>query len=118
MLQTLRTRVLAVAVLSAALLLSATAGWQHRIAHAWGNPADPPGAAHAHSCAAFDAATLADMLPPCAPVVVRPAALPHVRPSAHPASRAEAGARLFDARGPPMSSPSPTTAMTTLHFMD
>lgn len=118
MLQTLRTRVLAVAVLSAALLLAATAGWQHRIAHAWGKPADPPGAAHAHSCAAFDAATLADLLPPTAPVVPRPAVLSHVRPPAHPASRAEPCTRLFNARGPPMPSPSATTAMTTLYFMD
>jgi len=101
MLQTLRTRVLTVALLGAAMLFAATAGWQHRIAHARGKPADPVSAAHAHSCAAFDAAALADSLPSAPPALPGPAPVGHVPPHPAPASRRAAFVRLFDARGPP-----------------
>ncbi len=107
MLHSLRTRVLTVALLGVAMLLATTAGWQHRIAHARGKPADPVGAAHAHSCAAFDAATLADGLPATPPLP--PGVAPHApaRPALVPASAPAALARLFDARGPPDTARNP-----------
>lgn len=101
--QTLRMRGLLAVLLGAAMLFAMSAGWQHRIAHARGKPADPIGAVHAHSCAAFDAATLADGLPTAPPAL--PGVAPHApaQPALPPHPMRAAAARLFDARGPPCS---------------
>jgi len=99
--QTLRTRVLMAALLGAAMLLAAHSGWQHRIAHARGKPAESLGAVYAHSCAAFDAATLADGLPSVSVAARGNAHCGHWPPPARPVSHLAAAARLFDARGPP-----------------
>ncbi|MGB9990020.1 hypothetical protein [Pseudoduganella rhizocola] len=56
-----RLRALHAGLLACALLFASHIGWQHRIAHQPGHPF--AAAKYAHSCAAFDAATLADQLP-------------------------------------------------------
>ncbi|SFV11711.1 hypothetical protein [Pseudoduganella namucuonensis] len=64
--RTQRARAVLATALAAALLFASGLGLLHRIAHGWnGEPANAAKAAKAvtHSCAAFDAATLADRLP-------------------------------------------------------
>lgn len=87
------------ALLAAALLTAVSAGLQHRIAHAWKkNVRD---VAHAHSCLAYDAATLAERLP--ATPVLLPQAQAPARPLAHAegASPGRPAAPPYLPRGPP-----------------
>ncbi|WP_090443321.1 hypothetical protein [Duganella sp. CF458] len=88
-----------IAMLTMALLLAAAAGLRHRILHAWPDAARD--AAPAHTCLAYDAATLAERLPAVASALAP--ATPLVRPQpcamALPLGRRIAIARL--PRGPP-----------------
>jgi hypothetical protein len=93
-------RVALIALLAIALLLAMAAGLRHRILHAW--PDTARDAVPAHSCQAYDAATLAERLPAAtlafapAPALARPQPLVAQLPRGHSA----AIARL--PRGPPV----------------
>lgn len=98
-----------IALLAMAMLLATAAGLRHRISHARpataGQAADDAAGnspAAAHSCLAYDAATLAERLPAAAPMRV-PAATPaRPRPSSAPLPHAHRKAIARLARGPPL----------------
>ncbi len=88
-----------IALLSMALLLAIAAGLRHRIFHAW--PEAARDTAPAHSCLAYDAATLAERLPAAAMVLAAPPPLARPLPCAKvlPPGRRSTIASL--PRGPP-----------------
>lgn len=88
------------ALLAAALLLAIAAGLRHRINHAWPNALRD--AAPAHSCLAYDAATLAERLPTAAILPLPPAPPARAQAVATPASRTCPAPAHHLARGPPL----------------
>lgn len=88
-----------IALLATALLLAVAAGLRHRIFHAW--PEAARDAAPAHSCQAYDAATLAERLPASAPVLVSPPAPARPLYAASPLPRGYRTAIARLPRGPP-----------------
>ncbi|MCE3263546.1 MAG: hypothetical protein K0R43_2625 [Pseudoduganella sp.] len=92
-----------IALLATALLLAMAAGLRHRITHAWPATADAaaPDPAPAHSCLAYDAATLAEPLPAALRAPPRPAAQARACACPAPLSRALSAPAHCRARGPP-----------------
>ncbi|MGW8391350.1 hypothetical protein [Pseudoduganella sp. HUAS MS19] len=87
------------ALLAAALLVAVSAGLRHRIAHTWKEAVRD--VAPAHSCLAYDAATLAERLPAAPhllPLPQEPARAPAL---AAPPSPGRPSAPPYLPRGPP-----------------
>jgi hypothetical protein len=89
-----------IALLATALLLAVAAGLRHRIFHAW--PEAARDAAPAHSCLAYDAATLAEHLPAAALALAPAPALARPQASAAQLPRGHSTAIARLPRGPPV----------------